>query len=77
LGAVPGSTPRPSRHELEEAAAKVAEKFPGTIPLPDFWGGFRVVPDTIEFWQGGPGRLHDRLLFSRVNDGWTVQRLAP
>jgi pyridoxamine 5'-phosphate oxidase len=50
----------------------------GEVPLPDFWGGFRVMPETVEFWQGGPNRLHDRLLYTRASGGaWTIGRLAP
>lgn len=66
-----------SRDELEAAAASVAERFPGDIPLPEFWGGFRVVPQTVEFWQGGPGRLHDRLRYRRHDGDWALERLAP
>ena len=50
----------------------------GEIPLPSFWGGYRVVPETIEFWQGGPARIHDRFLYTRQADGlWSLDRLAP
>jgi pyridoxamine 5'-phosphate oxidase len=50
----------------------------GEIPLPAFWGGYRVVPQTIEFWQGGPARIHDRFLYTRQPDGsWVIDRLAP
>lgn len=49
----------------------------GEIPLPDFWGGFRVVPSSFEFWQGGANRLHDRFLYSRDNSTWQIERLAP
>ena len=50
----------------------------GEIPLPSFWGGFRVVPQTIEFWQGGPARIHDRFLYTRQPDSsWAIDRLAP
>ena len=50
----------------------------GEIPLPSFWGGYRVIPRTIEFWQGGPGRIHDRFLYSRnAENGWTIDRLSP
>lgn len=67
-----------SRAELEERAASMAARFPGEVPLPDFWGGFRVAPRMVEFWQGGPARLHDRLRYERVSDGgWRLERLAP
>lgn len=68
-----------SRAELENAAREVERQFAGDLPLPPFWGGYRLVPETVEFWQGGPGRLHDRLRFRRAGDGvgWEVERLAP
>ncbi len=66
-----------TRTDLEEAAKAVARRFPDEIPLPAFWGGHRVKPHTIEFWQGGPGRLHDRLRYRRADDGWALDRLAP
>ncbi len=68
-----------SRSLLEMEWEKLKAKFgAGEIPLPSFWGGFRVKPETIEFWQGGPSRLHDRFEYARQSDGlWTVQRLAP
>jgi pyridoxamine 5'-phosphate oxidase len=66
-----------SRAELEAAAASAAARFPETVPVPPFWGGFRVSPHTVEFWQGGPARLHDRLRYTRTEDGWRLQRLAP
>lgn len=50
----------------------------GEIPVPPFWGGWRIVPDSIEFWQGGGSRLHDRFLYTRAQDGaWNIERLAP
>lgn len=50
----------------------------GEIPLPSFWGGYRVVPESIEFWQGGPGRIHDRFLFTRIlGQTWKIDRLSP
>ena len=49
----------------------------GEVPLPDFWGGYRVVPAEIEFWQGGANRLHDRFRYSRKDDAWHIDRLAP
>ena len=61
--------------EFEKARKKFLE---GKIPLPDFWGGYRVVPSTIEFWQGQTSRLHDRFLYRRVHGAsWTLERLAP
>jgi len=66
-----------SRAELETSARSVAERFPDDVPVPDFWGGYRVIPETVEFWQGAPGRLHDRLRFRRSGGGWTLERLAP
>ena len=49
----------------------------GEIPLPDFWGGYRVVPHSLEFWQGRENRLHDRFIYKRVEDAWEISRLAP
>lgn len=67
-----------SRAELEHMAAEMALRFPGDVPLPDFWGGYRVRPVTVEFWQGGSGRLHDRLRYRRGETArWVVERLAP
>jgi pyridoxamine 5'-phosphate oxidase len=67
-----------SREELERRAALMAVRFPGKVPVPDFWGGYRVVPRSVEFWQGGPGRLHDRLRYVPADEGgWQLERLAP
>ena len=73
------SEPVASRAELERRYAEVAEQFAGReVPLPENWGGFRVVPHAVEFWQGRPSRLHDRLLYTRGADGrWALRRLSP
>lgn len=67
-----------SRQALETQFEQVKAKFSkGEIPLPDFWGGFRVIPEEIEFWQGGESRLHDRFSFQRDGDDWDIARLSP
>jgi len=67
-----------SRQVLLSQFDKMKNKFKnGVVPLPDFWGGYRVVPHTIEFWQGRDNRLHDRFEYERSDDGWTISRLAP
>lgn len=68
-----------SRTILEAKLEEMKRKFSdGKVPLPSFWGGYRVVPETIEFWQGGAHRLHDRFLYSRTEaDNWKIERLAP
>ena len=67
-----------SRDELEARAEAVAVRFPGVVPVPEFWGGYRVEPESVEFWQGGPGRLHDRLRYVRAQEAeWRLERLAP
>jgi pyridoxamine 5'-phosphate oxidase len=66
-----------SRSELEAAAEALAARHPDGVPLPDTWGGFRVTPDAVEFWQGRPARLHDRLRYRLAGGSWVVERLAP
>ena len=68
-----------TRSLLEQKWEEMKRKFAdGEVPLPSFWGGYRVVPGEIEFWQGRPSRLHDRFLYTRQPDGsWNIARLAP
>lgn len=67
-----------SRKLLMQKLNEIKEKFKeGEIPLPSFWGGYRIVPETVEFWQGGPARLHDRFFYQREGEGWSVDRLSP
>ncbi|MEO0048407.1 MAG: pyridoxamine 5-phosphate oxidase [Pseudomonadota bacterium] len=65
------------RTQLVTKAAEYALKFALNPPRPPHWGGFRVKPEALEFWQGRPSRLHDRIQYLKNNDAWTIQRLAP
>ncbi|WP_208543021.1 pyridoxamine 5'-phosphate oxidase [Nocardioides euryhalodurans] len=80
LGAHASQQSRPvaDRAELQAAYDDVAARFEGReVPVPDTWGGYLVVPTAVEFWQGRPGRMHDRLVYQRVGEEWQVERLAP
>jgi pyridoxamine 5'-phosphate oxidase len=66
------------RDELDRLVADVEARFDGApVPRPPFWGGWLLVPDVVEVWQGRPSRLHDRLRYRRDGDGWRIERLAP
>jgi pyridoxamine 5'-phosphate oxidase len=66
-----------SRDELDRRARELNDQFPGDVPLPDAWGGYRLTPTVIEFWQGRPSRLHDRIRYTKTASGWTIERLSP
>lgn len=66
------------RQVLEARLAQIGERFAdGEIPCPPHWGGYRITPSAVEFWQGRPNRLHDRFRYRREGDAWTIARLAP
>lgn len=77
--ASPQSRPVASRADLEEQVAEIERRFAGRddIPLPPFWGGYRIVATAIEFWQGQPNRLHDRVRYELGDGGWSRERLGP
>jgi len=76
--ASPQSSVLPNREALEQSFAEARERHPGeNIPCPGHWGGYRLVPDTVEFWQGRRSRLHDRFRYTREGDTWRIERLAP
>jgi pyridoxamine 5'-phosphate oxidase len=86
LGSFPaGTSVEDFRHLLDERQAEVERRFGGgpdavdapPVPVPPQWGGWRIVPSVVEFWQGRTGRLHDRLRYRRAGEGWVVERLAP
>lgn len=66
-----------SREYLEQRFAKFREKFGDNVPLPSFWGGYRLTPDRFEFWQGRQNRLHDRICYERSGVDWSMVRLSP
>jgi pyridoxamine 5'-phosphate oxidase len=71
------SAPLASRAALESAVREVDARFPGDVPRPGFWGGYRIAPERIEFWRSGAGRLHRRERYERSGDGWVVTLLQP
>jgi pyridoxamine 5'-phosphate oxidase len=76
--ASPQSTAIEGREQLDRALAAAEERFAGgDVPRPEHWGGFLVRPARVEFWEGRPNRLHDRVRYTRDGDGWRIERLAP
>ena len=71
------SQPLGSREELLARVAEMEARFPGRVPRPPFWGGYRLTPTRIEFWRAGEARLHDRIAYERTPAGWRAERLYP
>jgi pyridoxamine 5'-phosphate oxidase len=71
------STVIANRAELEAREREIAAKYGENPPRPPHWGGYRLVPDVVEFWQGRPSRLHDRIRYTREQNAWRIERLAP
>lgn len=71
------SAPVPDREVLQRAMDDAEARFPGEVPRPPFWGGYRVVPDRFELWQGRANRVHDRITYERAPHGWSLARLSP
>jgi pyridoxamine 5'-phosphate oxidase len=67
----------PDYATLERRVVEFGARYPETVPRPDYWGGYRLRPDVVEFWEGRPNRLHDRIRYVRAGDGWSADRLAP
>lgn len=71
------SSTLPSRDSLEKEVERLERAYPEDVPLPPHWGGYRVTPDSLEFWQGRPSRLHDRIVYTRDGARWVIGRLSP
>jgi pyridoxamine 5'-phosphate oxidase len=71
------STVIESRSVIVKEFLKYMVKFRNHVPLPDYWGGYRLIPDSFEFWQGRPNRLHDRIRYTKLKKQWKIERLSP
>ncbi len=71
------SRPLSSRFKLVREVAKYMVKYPKNVPVPPHWGGYRIIPDTFEFWQGRESRLHDRFEYRLIDGDWKIERLYP
>jgi pyridoxamine 5'-phosphate oxidase len=71
------SEPVESREVLDARFAEIDREYPGEVPLPPHWGGYRLTPEVYEFWQHRENRFHDRLRYRRSDNGWTIDRLSP
>lgn len=67
----------PNREYLEQKFSELREKYGDTPPMPDYWGGFKLIPNLFEFWQGRPSRLHDRIVYEKSDNIWRIYRLSP
>ncbi|MFZ9802746.1 MAG: pyridoxine 5'-phosphate oxidase C-terminal domain-containing protein, partial [Candidatus Nanopelagicales bacterium] len=66
-----------SRQFLEDKVKDFMDKYPNEVPMPNHWGGYLVSVNSMEFWQGRPSRLHDRIRYTRNNSGWVIERISP
>lgn len=66
-----------SRKELEDKVKEFMDKYPNEVPMPNHWGGYLVSVNSMEFWQGRPSRLHDRIRYTRKNSDWVIERISP
>lgn len=66
-----------NREVLEQKVKEFMDKYPEEVPMPDFWGGYILKPESVEFWQGRPSRLHDRIRFTKKENSWIIERISP